>query len=212
MTGADFYTYVLETFKRTDKSTEIYKAINDAVQTIVQTYPFEDYKSASYNATIPVLGNYTFDLPADFDQLVGEIQMIDGSIGGQLTQISRSEYQRMFADNLYDSPFSGWPTHYNIFGGKVYVGPVPDNTAINYYFDYTLDPSTPITSVTASVPFTNINRKMLKHMTLSNLYNDLEEFDLADQHFSDFQIQYDLLVTKEEKITNPYNRVNYRDI
>ena len=210
MTGSEFYDYVLETFKRTDKSTEVYNAINDAVQTITQTYPFEDYKTASATATIPVLGDYSFALASDYDTLIGEIVMVDSDWSKQMTQISRARFQQLYQNNATD-PSTGWPEHYCVYGGNVYVGPVPDKTTITYTYDYSFKADTVITSVTANVPFTALNRAMLKAFVLGTLYRDLEQFDLSDKHMIYFQTQYDILVDKEEKNTRPFSAVNYND-
>ena len=43
MTGLEMYNYVLQTFKRTDKSTAIYQAITDTIMDIKIRFLSEDF-------------------------------------------------------------------------------------------------------------------------------------------------------------------------
>lgn len=64
MTGSDFHDYVVRTFKRTDKTTEVYDAITDTIVDMCERMDFEDTKVEAYTtAGITTLGDYKIDLP-----------------------------------------------------------------------------------------------------------------------------------------------------
>lgn len=63
MTGAEFHDYVVRTFKRTDKSDEIYDAITDTVIDMCERMDFEDTKVEAYTAGgITAMGDYKLEI------------------------------------------------------------------------------------------------------------------------------------------------------
>jgi len=211
MDGAAFYDYVLETFKRTDKETEVYNSINDVIDTLIQSYPFEDYKFASKQLQIAAIGDYTISLPTDFLSINGDITMKDNDLTKPLNNISREVFQEKHTDIYSTDPKTSYPNDFNIYGNLIYLGPVPDSASYVYFLDYSIKKTT-VTSVTGTVPFTNLNRKMMKHLVLASLYNDLEEFDLADKHAALGAAQYQILTDREQKNVHPFVQQQYRDM
>ena len=209
MTGSDFYTYVLETFKRTDKSTEVYNTINDVIDTLIQSYPFEDYKTAQ--ASLTIASGYSVALPSDFEALIGEVILVDGTYTKPLNQMSRIAWQTAYSDVNGSAPTTGFPSDCCIYANKLFVGPKPQSFDYSYKLDYTTTKTT-VTSGTANVPFSTLNRKMLKHFVLEGLYTDLEEFELASQHKAIAVEQYNILIDREEQNTRPYMTQRYTDI
>jgi hypothetical protein len=79
MSGTEFYNYVLRTFKRTDKSQEVYDAITDTIMDMAERFGFEDAKVEAYTAAgITSLGDYKLDLPPNFGRLIGDVRFSDG--------------------------------------------------------------------------------------------------------------------------------------
>jgi len=183
MTGANFYTYILETFKRTDKSTEVYGAITDVVMDIKLQMKAEDFKTVSTVAEIAVVGNYTFAVASNFGHLIGEITLVNPAGGSwSLDKISKETYDMIYPYHNETNPATGSPKHFCLYGGNFYVGPIPDLTTYKYQYNYTTEAATAIVSGTANVPFTDRYRFVVKDMVLARLYFDLDDDEKAQKY------------------------------
>jgi len=180
MTGQEFRDYVVRTFIRTDKDTEIYEATTDVVQMLMTSYPFDDFKTIKADASI-ASGN-SFTLESDFLRFDSPMMCLDTDAGWELEQLTADDYERRFG--LYNavSTETGVPQAFCVVNGTVYVGPRPDVATYAYRYIYEYYQSAAIVAGTTTVPFTTINRKMLKHYVLGALYDELENQELANKH------------------------------
>ena len=212
MTGSEWLAYVKRTFIRTDKDTEIYESTNDAIQMLINSYPFEDYKTIKTDSSI-ASGN-SFDLPTDFMRLLTEISCIDSSSGlaAKLEHISAAQFERLYANYYADTTQTGIPAHFCIVGKTVYVGPAPDSFDYAYRYIYEFYQSTAIAAGTTTVPFTTVNRKMLKHLVLGALYQDLEKTDLASHHMTIGSGMLNDIIGVESANVDGVMTVEYQDI
>ncbi len=183
MTGADFYAYILETFKRTDKSTEIYNAMTDIVMDIKIAMKAEDFKVEVVNLTIPVANNYTIDVPVDFGHMIGVLTLVNPAGGSwPLIKVSKEIYDEYYPYQHETQHHTGSPKHFCLYGGKFYIGPKPDIQTYLYQLNYTTEAATAITSGTANVPFTARYRQYVKDMVLARLYIDLDDDEKAAKY------------------------------
>jgi hypothetical protein len=186
MTGSDFYAYVLRKgFKRTDKSTELYEAITDAIQIMRRRYNFSEAETeATSTDTISVLGDFKLAIESLLGFLIG-IVVEDGTDASPLEKVSKQEFDRLYPDINVTSN-KGYPKHYCIFGDQVYIGPIPDSTSYVYRLAYSRRAGA-IVSSTSGVPFTNFYRDVLADLVQALAYDGLEEYDKADRHFQRFE-------------------------
>lgn len=211
MTGQAFRNYVVTTaFKRTDKDTELYYATTDVINKILESYPSADYKQADVDMPL-IAGTFAYDLPADFEHMIGDPVIVDGVDSPVLTKMTRPEFQERYSDNKTTSELRQLPKDYCIFGNKLYVGPTPDY-AYTLYYDYSASYTGEVTALTPNVPFTNINRLMMKHLVLAVLYKDLDEYDLATFHENEGNKLYHQLIDKEIKNEEMPMSVSYSDL
>jgi len=181
MSGSDFYSYVIRTFKRTDKSVEAYDAINESISEIRREIrTSREEAETAFTDTISTLGEYRLDLESDFSSFVSDVYIRDSGNGFYLTPISKEIYDNKYGKWGTQSSERGRPRHYCVFGGQVLLGPVPDSTSYTYVLSYTSDEAILVTSSTLSVPFTKTDyREILKHGVLFRLYamveNDIQE-------------------------------------
>lgn len=176
MTGSEFYTYILETFKRTDKSTEVYGAITDIVMDIKLQINSEDFKTERCTAEISVAGNYTFAAQTNFGHLIGDITLVNPAGGSwPLTKVSKAIFDALYPGQHQTSVVTGSPRHYCLFGKTFYIGPTPDLITYKYQYNYTTEAATTINSETSNVPFTDRYRWILKDLVLARLYFDLDD-------------------------------------
>lgn len=210
MTGPEFLSYVKETFKRTDKDSEIYSACTDAIQYLLQGYPFDDYKKTTKTLTVSS-GTNQITLPTDFLKQLSSVQCIDTDSAWPLTKLERSLFIDKYSYLEADATQTGVPTDYCIYGGKIYVGPYPDLTTYTFLLDYEYKLDSAISAATTTVPFTSINRKMLKHFTLQYLYNDLELSQLAALHENEGNKILRVLIDKEEVNAGGETGIAYND-
>lgn len=177
MSGSEFRDYVLRRgFKRTDKDTELYEAVTDAIQELRRRFEFDEAEvDATTTDTISVLGDYKLDIESDMGFLIGVI-LQDGTVGAPLTGISKRQFDKLYSSIAVDSNFTGYPEHYCIYAGQIYIGPIPDSVAYTYRLSYSKSAGA-ITSSSSGVPFTALYRDMLADLTMGILYGGLEEPD-----------------------------------
>lgn len=184
MTGAEFLAYVKRIFKRTDKDTEIYEATTDIVADMRIQLNAEDYKEEAYTAGISTLGDYRITLPDDFGHLIGAVTLVDDTSNQTQTliKISKQAYDEKYGDRLYDTVADmdkAMPVHFCIYGGQIFLGPVPDLTTYKYYINYTTEAFDDIGAATDPVPFTDRYRRTLRAGVLADVFDGLEAFDEA---------------------------------
>lgn len=184
MTGAQLYTYILEVFKRTDKSTEVYEAITDVVMDMRLRFNSEDFKTTSANLSgCSSIGDYTLTLPTDFKRIIGDVMVRDSSSDqayDTLAKISIQEYNVKYPDRFNTSTGNrntGTPRHYCVFGGDILVGPPVDKTTYLFKISYSQEAATDITSATSDVPFSSHYRKTLRYGVLEQLYLMMENYE-----------------------------------
>lgn len=199
MTGLEFYDYVVRTFKRTDKSSEVYDAITDTILDMCERMDFEDTKVEAYTTSgITVLGDYKIDLPSDFGRLIGDVRWSDQDNSRTLTPLSKQEFNEKFGDLDGDDPIDGEPTHYCVFGNQILLGPVPDDTTYEYQIDYSTFPADPVTTLTTEVVFTDKARECVKFGSLARLYEVMENFDMAERYRGKFENELGQFVAREK--------------
>jgi hypothetical protein len=143
-------------------------------------------EEAVITSGISAVGDYRIALPNDFDEIIGGIIITDVDNDSEqwvLKQISKREYDELYDDrvltsNYYDST----PVHFCLFGGQIYLGPVPDKTTYQYQMNYVTKATSEVTSSTSSVQFTgNYNeRNVLRCGVLSELHDGEENYEEAN--------------------------------
>lgn len=202
MTGSEFYDYVVKTFKRTDKSSEVYDAITDTVSDMCERMEFEETKVEGYTTSgISSLGDYKIDLPSDFGRMIGDVRWSDQDNSRTLTRLSKQEFNDKFGDLDGDDPMDGEPTHYCVFGNQILFGPVPDDTTYEYQIDYSTFLADAVTSSTTEVLFTDKARECVKFGTLARLFEVVEMFDIADRYRIRFENELAQFVAREKENT-----------
>lgn len=202
MTGSEFHDYVLRTFKRTDKTAEIYDAITDTILDMCERAGFEDTKVEAYTTGgITTLGDYKIDLPSDFGRLIGDVRWSDQDNSRTMTRLSKQEFNEKYGDPDGDDPIDGEPTHYCVFGNQILLGPVPDDTTYEYQLDYSTFPEDAVTSATTEVIFTDKARECLKFGTLARLYEMLEVWEMAERYRSKYENEVGQLAEREKENT-----------
>lgn len=188
MSGSDCYDYILRRgWKRTDKSAEVYECITDAIQEMRRRFMFDEAENETTTTdTIATLGDFKLDLESDFGLLLG-IVLEDDDTGTPLKQISKSQFDQLYSSINVEAD-RGYPEHFCIYNGQIYIGPRPDQTSYVYRISYSRRAGT-VTSSTTGVPFTNLYRDILADNVLSRLYTDVNKFDLAAQHKQRFEEQ-----------------------
>lgn len=174
MTGSEFYAYVLREFKRTDKSTEVYEAITEALIAIRLRFAFDDFKTEAYTSDgIDSIGDYRLDLPSDFGHIISVRITEDGNLHDPLIKRSKAQFDELYPHPNDPDVDTSVPIHYCIYNGQVLLGPVPDNTDYIYEISYSTEAAEEISSSTTEVDFTDKYRFLLRAKTLEILYEVL---------------------------------------
>ena len=197
MSGSDFYDYVLRTFKRDDKSTEVYEAITDTIRDLRLRYHFDEATADAVTTdSITVAGDFKIELEDTLGMLLG-VTVQDGENASPLILVTKQQFDLLYSDINVNSNY-GYPRHYCVFAGSIYIGPCPDSTAYTYRLSYSTRGGT-VSSSTTAVPFTAVDRELVKHGTLSRLYILMEEPNLAAVHEALFEKRFSINVDRERK-------------
>lgn len=199
MTAAAFYAYILRKgFLRTDKSAEVYEAITDAIQELRARFMFDEAGTdATTTDTISTLGDFKLALESDFGMILGVI-LQDGEEATPLTKLTKDEFNAIYPFAASDTDFRGYPKHFCIYAGQIYLGPTPDSTGYTYRLNYSKRAGT-VDSSTAAVPFTDIYREMLANLVLAKLYAGLEDYDKAGWHRQEHENMFMAATRRERK-------------
>lgn len=196
MTGSAFRDYVLRLgFKRTDKDTELYEAATDAIQEMRRRFNFDEAEAeATSTDTIAVLGDFKITQESDLGLLLGVV-LEDGTDAIPLVKLPKAQFDERYPD-INVTADRGYPLHYCVYAGSIYIGPIPDKVAYSYRLTYSKRAGTIISSTTG-VPFTDIYRDVLANLVLSKLYDGLEEYDKANAYFQKFEMGFAAAVRRE---------------
>jgi len=129
MTRLEFLTYITSVFKRTDKNTEIYQALNDTIKDIAARHPSEAYSFQSWVPTVD--GQEDYPLPTDLLHLAHPIRCLEGSAtnddGKALVKLTKEEYDVIEPNPNRTSPDTGEPWAYTIFSNAILLTDIPDD-------------------------------------------------------------------------------------
>lgn len=197
MSGSEFREYCRGTggFTRTDKETQFYECVTDAIQQLRRDFNFDEAEvDATSTDTIATLGDYKLAIETDLGLLNG-ILLLDDDTGTPLNKKSKDEFDRLYPSISVETD-RGYPQDFCIYAGSIYIGPIPDRVAYTYRLTYSRRAGT-IVSTTSGVPFTNVYRELLKDLTLAKLYNGLDEPALSDKHLQLFIIAWPGVMRRE---------------
>ena len=198
MAGSDWRDYVLRLgFKRTDKDAELYEATTDAIQEMRRRFMFDEAEiDMTTTDTISTLGDFKLDLESNFGLLLG-IVLEDDDTGTPLRQVSKAQFDELYPSINVDTD-RGYPEHFTVYAGQIYIGPAPDQTSYLYRINYSTRAGT-ITSSTTSVPFTNLYRDVLADNVLARLYKGLEDYEKSAMHKAAYEEQMVYSERRERK-------------
>lgn len=208
MTGSDWRDYILRCgFKRTDKDTELYEATTDAIQIMRRRFMFDEAEvETTTTDTIATLGDFKLNVESDFGLLMG-IVLEDDDTGTPLIHVPKWQFDQLYPSINVETD-RGYPRHFSIYAGSIYIGPIPDQTSYIYRKSYSRRAGT-ITSSTAGVPFTNLYRDILGDLTQSILYGRLDEPGQEDRFFQKFEKGF-FEATRRERMNSGEHCFNVR--
>lgn len=180
MSGSEWYTYVLQVLKRTDKETEVFASTKDIIDDMRRRILFpDDETQTTFTDTISVLGDYRLDLESDFGMLISDILFQESAAddGYPLDKISKAEFDRRYLPFGTSESGRGRPEAYCIFGGQALIGPVPDRTDYIYTLSYGADDLAAYTIDSVSIPFTDKSRLTLRRGVLSIVFAEVLKND-----------------------------------
>lgn len=213
MTGLDWKTYVLRTFKRTDKDSELFDCTNAAIAEIRRKFTTgRDEKETTTTDTITTLGEYRIDLETDFGLPVSNVYIRDSGDGRKLNKITKDAWDRKYGIWGTSAGDRDIPCDYAVFGNQIYLGPVPDKTSYSYVVSYGRANLTAISVASLSVPYTTADYKeCLLHGTLWRLYKLVENDGQASSYKSLWDDDLEQMESVERKKKSALIQVAYMD-
>jgi len=215
MTGEEFRDYVGRTFKRTDKDTEIYESITDMVMDMKLNYFFEDYKTNDETLQIVALGDYKIALSSyNIGHIIGRVRLLDtdDDYGRPLNKLSKETYDAKYPYPSASDVDKVMPVDYCIYGNELWLGGVPDDADYKYGISFSSEAATTIIAGTASVPFTDKYRWVLKNLVLADLYAGLGNDEEAAKWQGKANEGISKIIANDEFNTNAPEAVTYRAV
>lgn len=217
MTGSALYIYILSTFKRTDKSTQVFEAITDTIRDMRLRFQSNDFKAINTALIIGTIGNYSVALPSDFGHLIGSVMMKE-TVGDReyppLMKISIERYNDLYGSRFntnVGNRLTGNPMHFCIFNGNLLVGPPVDRTSYEFRFAYTQEDELDIDTSTDPVPFSQY-RKCLRYGVLKELYLGLENYQEASNWGSLYETELAKIAENDYNNTKGSEPMSYNGI
>ena len=211
MTGSELYDYILRTFKRTDKSTELYETISQIIMDMKIQFNSEAFKTIGYTAGIDTLGEYSFSLPDNFGHLIGDVKLLDGTDSYPLKKVTKPSYDKLEANPEYANSWRGTPTHYCVYAKQIFIYPVPDSLDYQYELNYTEEDATAVVAGTAIVDFTDRYADAIKYGVLSRMYLDLGLDDEGLKYKNLYDTALSKIIQNDEDNIKAQGFVRYRD-
>lgn len=212
MSGSDFLTYVKRIFKRTDKDTELYDAISDAIAELRRIYSFdEDEVETTTTAVISTLGQFQIALETNLGILIGDIVVVDGDDSQIVTKIAKQRFDVLYPNPTSTTATRDKPQHFCVFAGNIYFGPVPDSTAYTYRLNYSKGVST-ITSSSSSVPFTKWYREPLRAGVLAKGFDGVGNDEQAMKYFQIWEFFKQQIMTREDQNQKGNGFIEYHGV
>lgn len=187
MTGLQTYNYILQIFKRLDKSTEVYTAIADTVMDMRARMLSDDYATVSAALTgITAIGDYLLTLPTDFGHLIGDVLIKDTSADDvylPLNKLTKLEWDVKYNQALataVGNRLTGTPVDYCFYGKKIYIGSPVDKTSYEFKINYTTEDTPTFTSATATIPFSTQFREVLRAGVLMRMFKEVGNYPESD--------------------------------
>jgi len=203
-TRLQFYNYILRTFKRDDKDTEIYESYNETIRFLANKMPVGNLKYQSYITTTVAQEDYP--LPASNCHIIHPVRFIKSSSqdsGYPLNKLTKEAFSARYPNpNISDTDNLNThePVDYCIYSGSLLVGPAPDKATYILEVDWAKTP----TSQDADSDLQELGEdweEVLKWGTLARLYEGIGLQAEADRFwllFRDDEIGYPMLIRKEK--------------
>lgn len=214
VSGADWLTYVLRVFKRTDKSDEVFDETNAAIAEIRRRIPTQrDGIERTITDAIGTLGEYKMDLESDFGLPVSDVFLRDASDGRYLNKISKAAFDRKFSIWGTAAAERDIPTDYCVFGSQILVGPVPDSIDYTYVISFTKANVTPVDANSTAIPYTTQDYKeALRAGVLYRLFSGVENDDQAAKNKAIWDSFLEDLEVKERRLREAVGFTAYNDL
>lgn len=185
MTGLEAYNYFLQSFKRIDKSSEFYTALADTIMDMRSRMLSDEHSVVAQVSTL-VVGGYKIAFPSDFGHLIGDITVRDTASDDvylPLNRISKTEWDAKYNQALSSAVgnrLTGAPLDYCVYGREFYIGPPSDKTTYEFTINYTTEDTPAYTSVTATIPFTDQFREVVRAGALFRMFREIGNYPESD--------------------------------
>src|SRR6266850_7041705 len=144
MSGVNWEAYVLRSFKRTDKRSELFEATNASIAEIRRRFrTSRDEKETVITDTIDTLGEYKLNVESDFGLMISDVYLRDPANGAFLTKITKARYDEKYGRWGTSAAERNIPREYCLFGGQILLGPIPDSVNYVYVISYGISNITP---------------------------------------------------------------------
>lgn len=212
MIRSAFRSYVIQTFKRTDKTDEINQAIDDTLRDIASRHAFQELTEMSYVSTVD--GQPDYPLPSDLNQLFHPVKITDGNAtsddGTPLTFISKEEYDNLEPNPFRTSPDTGTPFAYCIWRKQILLTDIPDDQAYLLVINWAKEITVPAGDSSEVGPWGDKYNETIKWGVLMRLYEIVEMFDEKERFSGYYEFGISKMINNDNDISKGIGKVTPR--
>jgi hypothetical protein len=156
-TRVNYLAYVKRSFKRTDKDTEIYEALDETINDIASRHPFQVLQ-------------YQLHLSHPIRILEGGATNDDG---WPLEQLTKEQYDWYEGNPNRTSPSTGRPWGYTIFSDSILLTDIPDSQGWQIEINWGKNPTLPTADGDTAHPFGTVWDETVKWGILARMYEQI---------------------------------------
>jgi len=218
MTRIDFYTYIINAFKRTDKDTEIYTAYNNTIVHLSNLKPLIGRKFTSW---IPSkVDRPDYPIPCNLCHVFHPVRIIESlssSNGYPMNKLARDVFMEKYPNQKSTDPTRisrGMPVDYTIYSDQIWTGPLSDKDSYIFELDWAKK-GTPQNYASDIHELGDEWDEVIKYGTLARLYEDIGLTSEADRYWILYRhedLGYPALMDKEEDQSGKMEAVKNRDL
>lgn len=187
MTRLEFRDYVVDSeFKREDKDSQIYQALDDTLYDLSNEDSFQILQERWFISLVANQYDYTF--PTDFNIFMGEVKYFSANGDAWLlNKLTKQQFDEKY-DDLEASNFNkGEPTDFCPFGDQILIAPYLETVTTEKIQIRGSKVSTKLTADSDTPFFQDRFRETIKFGMLWRLETDLENISQASNYVELFQ-------------------------
>jgi len=204
MTRLEFLSYVKNEFKRTDKDSEIYEALDDTLYDLTTEHDFHVHQTEQSISLIA--DTYEYSLTSySMSMLLGPVLYLDDTGDADpLIKLSKASFDLRFPDLTATDFDKDEPQYYAVYGNAIFIAPFPDTVTTESILVPISTIATKLVGDSDTPAFEDQWREVIKFGVLFRVWTQLGDFGKSQAQ--DNLLLYQRGIEKMKKIDKSKDR------